>query len=136
MKLKQWTTGAMVGVGMVGLAGMGVSAPAQASTSTSQVQLSTSGEFQCGPNNWVGNLVPESPWGGANFHPACLKHDACYNQVSYTNRYDCDVAFRYNMYAACSAAGKGATCRGVASTYYYAVRDFGRWFYKGHGLNN
>lgn len=93
-------------------------------------------EFQCGPNNWIGRLVPENPPGGANFHNACVRHDACYSEGSRTNRLTCDQAFRTRMNNACTAAGKGATCRAIASTYYYAVRGAGRWYYKGSGLNN
>lgn len=95
-----------------------------------------SGEFQCGPNNWVGVLVPENPPGGANFYPACYSHDACYNYASWTDRATCDLRFRNDMYYACDIAGKGSLCKGVANTYYYAVRGAGWMFYDGQGANN
>ncbi|XVX19886.1 hypothetical protein ACQP1U_16580 [Actinomycetota bacterium] len=44
------------------------------------------------------------------------------------NRYDCDVAFRTRMNNACTAAGKGATYRAIASSCYWAVRGAGRFY--------
>lgn len=132
---RPWTPTALVGVVMASVGVLGLSAPAQASQSATRRHVTSVDRFQCGPNNWVGALVPERPWGGADFHPACLEHDACYSKASRVNRYNCDVAFRVNMYAACAAQGKGSTCRSVASTYFYAVRGFGYVFYRGGGAN-
>lgn len=120
------------GVTMGGMA----SADAAPTASTGVTAAYAAGEFQCGPNNWIGSLVPENPPGGADFHNACVAHDACYSKGSSTNRLTCDEAFRTRMNNACAAAGKGATCRAVASLYYYAVRGAGKYYYEGSGLNN
>lgn len=80
-------------------------------------------------------------WGRANFAPACQRHDACYARTSTTDRQVCDTRFRADLYAVCNARYSAAspfryTCRGLAQTYYGAVRTFGSAFYKGKGLNN
>lgn len=98
--------------------------------------MAPAGEFQCGPNNWVGSLVPENPPGGADFHPACVAHDTCYSPSSRTDRRACDSAFLHNMRYACDVAGKGWSCNSIAGTYYGAVRGIGWSFYKGSGANN
>lgn len=124
----------MSGVAMA--AGVSLTTVPEAQAAPTATYVYAAGEFQCGPNNWIGRLVPENPPGGANFHYACTRHDACYSAGSRTNRLTCDTAFRTRMNNACAAAGKGATCRAIASTYYWAVRGAGRFYYKGSGLNN
>ncbi|MBC9958059.1 phospholipase A2 [Yimella sp. cx-51] len=132
----------LTGCGSLALAsGMAVSVTPEASAASTTVSTTSTaayaaGEFQCGPNNWIGRLVPENPPGGANFHYACVRHDACYSAGSTTSRATCDSAFRNRMYNACTAAGKGATCKRIADVYYWAVRGAGRFYYKGSGLNN
>lgn len=90
-------------------------------------------ELQCGPNNWIGYLVPDNPPGGADFHQACVNHDTCYSVGSTTPRATCDAAFRSDMYAACAAAGAGSSCTTVANVYYWAVREYGEDYYDGSG---
>lgn len=93
-------------------------------------------EFQCGPNNWIGYLVPDNPPGAADFGPACWNHDACYSAGSTTDRATCDARFRADMRYACDLDGGSSFCYSVASLYYQAVRSFGDSFYEGSGLNN
>ncbi|WP_156822654.1 phospholipase A2 [Demetria terragena] len=121
----------------LGTAGGAEAAPTTTEVSTGQIQNAAffaAGEFECGPNNWVGKLVPENPPGGANFHNACVAHDRCYDQGSSVDRKVCDQRFRDAMYSAC--AGKGSLCKGVANVYYGAVRGVGWTFYEGSGANN
>ena len=78
---------------------------------------------------------PDS-WGRADFRPACSTHDRCYSPGSTTSRLVCDQQLRADLRLACSSAYQGAslrTCHGVASTYYGAVRWFGRSRYLGAG---
>ena len=139
--------GGLAGAALVSAVGIGTADGAEASTAAAdsvpatsappaQPALATAGEFQCGPNNWIGGLVPENPPGGANFHPACIAHDQCYSSASTTDRRACDSTFLANMRYACDLAGKGWTCDGIAGTYYGAVRSVGWSFYKGSGANN
>jgi len=78
---------------------------------------------------------PDS-WGRADFRPACSAHDRCYSPGSTASRLDCDQRLRADLRLACAGAYRGAslsTCRGVASTYYGAVRWLGRSRYLGAG---
>lgn len=127
------------GAGIATAGGAEAAAPAEASSAavrTGPAITYQAGEFQCGPNNWIGSLVPENPPGGADFHPACVAHDRCYSVGSTTDRGTCDSAFLANMRYACAVAGKGWTCNSIAATYYGAVRSVGWSFYKGSGANN
>lgn len=140
MRTKYRILGGVAGATVLSTIGLGMAGGAQAST-TSGTPAPTTGifpatEFQCGPNNWVGALVPENPPGGANFHYACVAHDTCYDYGSPTDRADCDGQFLSRMYFACDQAGGGSWCYGTARTYYYAVRGAGWAFYKGSGANN
>ena len=68
------------------------------------------------------------------FRPACNKHDVCYSKNSRTPRKTCDWRFREDMYKICKGRSQdGNECRRAASTYYYAVRAFGKKYYKGKG---
>ena len=78
---------------------------------------------------------PDS-WGRADFRPACAAHDQCYSPGSTTSRLACDERLRADLSIACAGVYGGAslsTCHGVASTYYRAVRWFGRSRYLGTG---
>ncbi len=57
------------------------------------------------------------------------------------DRKTCDTRFRADPYRICDATYASTspfryTCRGIAETYYGAVRTFGGAFYKGAGANN
>lgn len=81
-------------------------------------------------------MSPDS-WGKANFKPTCDAHDICYSVGSTTNRLDCDNVFLASLLRECeraySAGLMRSTCRGVAQTYYTAVRTFGASYYDGAG---
>ena len=75
-----------------------------------------------------------------DFHRSCDRHDLCYVAkpfgASSAGRAACDDAFRADMKAWCNgyynawyAAPARALCRGVADTYYAAVRTFGAAFF-------
>lgn len=75
-----------------------------------------------------------------NFHEACDAHDRCYinkpHGDSSAGRRACDDAFRADMYRWCTdyywrwwQGALRATCKGVADTYYTAVRTFGGAFF-------
>jgi len=75
-------------------------------------------------------------WFSADFHPACVRHDACYHSA--TDRLDCDLIFFADLLSACDAAYGTRrvaylTCGGVATQYYKRVRQFGALFYEGSG---
>lgn len=114
-------------------AGAAEATPETAVAPSAAVFATTASEFQCGPNNWVGYLVPDNPPGGANFHPACVNHDTCYSVGSTTPRATCDANFLADLDAACAAAGAGSTCTAEAKVYYETVRTFGKSFYDGSG---
>ena len=67
------------------------------------------------------------------FRGACNSHDVCYSKNSRTSRKSCDWNFREAMYRICSKRSDGNACRRAASTYYYAVRAFGKSHYQGKG---
>lgn len=72
-----------------------------------------------------------------SFKPTCDAHDICYSVGSTTNRLDCDNVFLASLLRECeraySAGLMRSTCRGVAQTYYTAVRTFGASYYDGAG---
>lgn len=125
------TTGAFVG-----LTPAGAQAAETGTVQGTSLAAVMAEEFQCGPNNWIGYLVPDNPPGAADFGPACASHDQCYSPGSPYNRSTCDSWFRDDMRFACAEAGAGSFCLSVASLYYGAVRTFGGSFYGGDGLNN
>ena len=54
----------------------------------------------CGPDDWKGKLVPNRPFGMANFKPACDTHDLCYGNCG-KEKDSCDKAFLVDMQSAC-----------------------------------
>ena len=75
-----------------------------------------------------------------DFHRSCDRHDLCYLNKPYgdssAGRKACDDGFRADMKAWCNGyytawyqAPARAACRGVADTYYTAVRTFGGIFF-------
>ena len=81
--------------------------------------------------------VPDSYF-GANFRPACDKHDACYSTPSHTDRLVCDQELKRNLSSACvHHFGKKNplrySCLGQAKIYYAGVRKLGRSHYEGQG---
>lgn len=127
----------LIAIGSVGLASTAQAAPAGASAPAAATGMaSLDAEFECGPNNWVGKLVPDNPPGGADFHSACVAHDTCYSTGSTTSRIACDEAFLSRMRQACADEGQGSFCNGIAQAYYYVVRTSGGSYYKGSGAND
>lgn len=83
------------------------------------------------------SFSPDS-WGRADFKPTCDEHDICYSSPSTVPRLTCDNVFRDRLRQVCvNAYGptgfQSSACRGVAATYYQAVRTAGRSFYDGQG---
>ncbi len=81
--------------------------------------------------------VPDSYF-GANFRPACDKHDKCYSRNSSTDRKVCDQQLLRNLVKACKDKfGKfnplRYSCVDMAGVYYAGVRNLGRSHYHGHG---
>jgi len=75
-----------------------------------------------------------------DFHASCDRHDLCYIDKPFgstsAGRKACDDAFRADMkgwcnwyYSAWYAGPPRVACRGVADTYYSAVRTFGGPFF-------
>lgn len=77
----------------------------------------------CGPGNpWCGNrLIPQGAF-GADFRPACARHDACY--MSGCDRDECDRQFYRDTCAACECSRCPMLCRCRAKCMYCMVRLF------------
>lgn len=80
-------------------------------------------------------------WGSANFLPACNRHDFCYSSDNTQDRLTCDKLFYVDLQNICWAAynsqpAQHTACKGVAWSYYQAVRAFGGSHYEGRGKNN
>lgn len=81
--------------------------------------------------------VPDS-YLGANFRPACDKHDKCYSRSSTTDRLTCDNRLLGDLNKACTSKfGKFNPlrygCLDMAGKYYLGVRALGRSHYHGKG---
>jgi hypothetical protein len=78
----------------------------------------------CGAGNtWGGNrLVPQGFY-GADFRPACARHDECL--LSCTCRRDCDRQFLCDMNCACECSRHPRLCRAKARCYYAMARLLG-----------
>ena len=81
--------------------------------------------------------VPDG-FAGADFGPACNRHDDCYASSSSTDRKDCDEALKDGLDAACKDefAWYNPTrevCLEAAYGYYLAVRQWGDGPYAGSG---
>jgi hypothetical protein len=78
-----------------------------------------------------------SSW-NAKFNSACNAHDICYdwelNWYGELGRATCDGRFLAAMNATCGG-GWNVQCRGMAGTYYTAVRTFGAPFFNNPWLN-
>jgi len=75
----------------------------------------------CGPNSWVGHLVPDGLPGTYNFRTPCDHHDVCYGTWG-SNKGACDSRFYTEMRATCGAR---LSCQRWAAAYYTAVATFG-----------
>jgi RHS repeat-associated protein len=85
----------------------------------------------CGSGFLQDLIVPDKIPSGANFGPACSKHDSCYDTCNASKKY-CDDAFLADMYAICErlTSDKIRLCRIDAVFYYKAVRYLGCGPYK------
>jgi hypothetical protein len=85
----------------------------------------------CGGDNSDGNpLIPQG-WRGADFRPACAKHDAYYNNKnSPVSRAQADWIFLNDMLEQSKYSSRPIQARIVARNMYRAVRVFGRRGYK------
>lgn len=82
----------------------------------------------CGPGNSFGEnwLVPQG-FAGADFRPACSRHDACLMSGCYSRK-ACDRMFLADMDCACNCSMFPLLCRLEARKCYLCVRMFG-WLY-------
>ena len=81
----------------------------------------------CGPNSMPKVLKLLIPQGaaGADFRPACRKHDSCYKKGSGKSKSQCDCQFRIDMLKACDCSRRPKRCRRRAKVMYWAVDRFG-----------
>ena len=81
----------------------------------------------CGPNSMPKVLKVLIPQGaaGADFRPACRKHDACYKKGSGISKSQCDCNFLQGMLQACDCSRRPKRCRRRAKFMYWAVDKFG-----------
>lgn len=77
----------------------------------------------CGPDSMRGPLRYLIPQGvaGADFRPACRRHDACYGVPS-VDRNQCDKQFLRDMQCACKDSRHPIRCRITARLMYAATR--------------
>ncbi len=77
----------------------------------------------CGPDGMRGPLRYLIPQGvaGADFRPACRRHDACYGVPS-VDRNQCDKQFLRDMQCACKDSRHPIRCRITARLMYAATR--------------
>ncbi|WP_153555740.1 hypothetical protein [Roseimaritima sediminicola] len=77
----------------------------------------------CGPAAMRGPLrylIPQGA-GGADFRPACRRHDACYT-IPGASRQQCDRQFLRDMQCACDNSRHPIRCRITARLMYMATR--------------
>lgn len=82
----------------------------------------------CGPqNSFGGNWLFVQTFAGADFRPACARHDACL-MSGCTSRKCCDKMFLWELDQACDNSAFPILCRMKARKYYLGVRLFGWMF--------
>ncbi len=64
-----------------------------------------------------------------NFFHACKHHDGCYH-YHWASRATCDLWFKNDMYASCTALRSNDACCARANLYYAGVRAFGEFFWQ------
>jgi hypothetical protein len=84
----------------------------------------------CGPEGLPPALRALVPQGfrGADFRPACRKHDQCY--VYGESKKSCDRQFLNQLKNACGSSARPRACRRRVRRMYVAVRLFGRRAYR------
>ncbi len=78
----------------------------------------------CGPDWIVGAdraLIPQG-WAGADFRPACARHDACLNAGF--NRYCCDSQFQRELMSSCRYSARPQECRRVVLLMSRVTRSY------------
>lgn len=94
----------------------------------------TADEFACGPD-WMPEalkqLIPQD-FHGADFRPACRRHDAAYTSSGIPRR-TADMRFRGDLLTACENSARPIRCQQRARTMYAAVRMFGSLSYVRRG---
>lgn len=81
-------------------------------------------ERPCGPaDSKIKKFIPQG-WRGAEFKPACRKHDACYVMPG-TNRVVCDKQFQQDLLASCANSKRPRQCERVVNLMHKAVDRFG-----------
>lgn len=85
------------------------------------------GNRPCGPGGLANLLIPQG-FLGADFRPACRRHDSCYLNHT-TGRYECDRQFFADLNCACNDSLLPGLCRLQARLYYRAVRRSGEQYY-------
>ncbi|MFK7818331.1 MAG: hypothetical protein AB8G99_06415 [Planctomycetaceae bacterium] len=82
------------------------------------------GQCPCGPDWIVGAdraLIPQG-WAGADFRPACARHDACLN--SGCNRQWCDSQFQTELMNSCRYSSQPDQCRRVTALMSRVTRSY------------
>ncbi|MEM1062692.1 MAG: phospholipase A2 [Planctomycetota bacterium] len=85
------------------------------------------GNRPCGPGGLANLLIPQG-FLGADFRPACRRHDACYLNHT-TGRFECDRQFRADLHASCRNSLLPGLCHLTAELYYREVRRYGSQYY-------
>jgi|GEM_PF-4517754 len=82
----------------------------------------------CGPSeSYGGNWLFHQTFAGADFRPACARHDACLMNGC-TSRRCCDKQFLWELKQSCDNSAFPILCRMEARKYYLGVRLFG-WLF-------
>ena len=83
--------------------------------------------YPCGPDSMKGplrKLIPQGAF-GADFKPACVAHDACYDTPN-SSKSNCDAKYLQDMYCACSQSTRPILCRMTARIMARATRKHGQ----------
>lgn len=86
------------------------------------------GDGPCGPVGleWA---IPQG-FAGADFRPACARHDACYSMPGASRR-ECDRQFSRGLHAACGNSRHPILCHMTAGTMTVMTRLFGGPAFRG-----
>jgi hypothetical protein len=89
-----------------------------------QIPNNAAQERPCGGSEgFLSKLIPQG-WKGADFKPACITHDDCYDTYG-AERAACDERLRQSLLASCENSRRPRQCKRVVRLMHKGVRKFG-----------
>jgi hypothetical protein len=79
--------------------------------------------YPCGADSMgpvAKKLIPQE-FRGADFRPACRRHDNCYDTPG-SNKRECDRQFLHDLQCSCKYSENPIACRCVARMFYVSVK--------------